>query len=159
MRQGSAAPWAVDRRGIRARLRTLAFRITLTTVALAGTGCVDGPGIGVELKALGDSPLAGELSRQWMNREPSIARNLQTWLQTRPDSAACLASESCLRDLGFQRCAVTGQDLSCHYEATMPGTLLKGGGERRPLQIQLRVDMHSRQGAITALDVARSGFP
>ncbi|WP_262071218.1 hypothetical protein [Stenotrophomonas sp. Marseille-Q5258] len=48
--------------------------------------------------------------------------------------------------------------LDCRYQATLHGLLVKRGGERTPLQVQLRISLQSRNGAITALHVHRIGL-
>jgi hypothetical protein len=143
---------------LRQRPGSVLAGVLITIGLLAAAGCSDGPGISVDVKALGDSPLARHLSRQWMNPEAALAGDLREWLHTRPDSTACLASDACLRGLGFHQCNGGEHQLDCRYQATLHGLLVKRGGDRTPLQVQLRISLQSRNGAITALHVHRIGL-
>ena len=135
--------------------RRQVFRAIALLAVLAVSACGGFPGVSLDMKALGNSPLGQKLRPIWMNSPQFVESDLKAWLQARPDHEACLASVECLHDLGFQQCAPADGGLQCRYHTVMTGTQFKPNDVRVPLRYELWVTLYTHDGGISALTFKR----
>jgi len=90
-----------------------------------------------------------------MNSPPFVEAALKSWLEARPDSAGCLASAECLRQLGFHQCGPADGGLQCSYHTVMTGTLFKPDAVRVPLRYEFWITLGTRDGTVSTLSFKR----